>query len=568
MFNVVPTGPRVVAMSDSDLTELTDQVWAATLADDPLDATATGHRGYDALLPDNDPDAADAAERRWQRLAAAVRGLPQDGPARTDRSALLSFVDTQLAMQLPRHAAWNVDPMAGPVMALCNSGERQPVADPRQRAQALDRHRAMAPYLDRYGAGLRRALADGLVAPAVLVRRVIGQIDGVLATPPADSPLLAPAAAAGDDGFAAALAATVDGETLPALARLRATLAQEILPRARPDDRAGLGALPGGPELYARAVRGFTTLELTARQVHEVGLAEVARADAALAELGARALGASGLADTLERLRGGAGVGFRDREEVLDVTRDAVARAEEAVPDFFGLRHRQPCVVRPAPAHEEGSAPFAYYWPPSADGAHPGTFYVNTSAPEGRPRYDVVTDACHEAVPGHHLQFDVARQLPGLPPFRGVAAPPVYTEGWALYAEQLGEEMGVHRTDLDRLGRLVKDAVRCARLVVDTGLHALGWTRAEAVAHLVAHTALGPAAAEREVDRYLAWPGQALSYKLGQREIVALREGARARPGFDLRRFHDAVLGSGILPLGALREVVLPEMGGTISRGR
>ena len=332
---------------------------------------------------------------------------------------------------------------------------------------------------------------------------------------------------------------------MPAFVRLRALLEDEVLPRARPDDRAGLGALPGGAELYARAIRGFSTLDLTAERVHEIGLAEVARTDAELTEFGRRVLRSDGLADTLGRLLAGDGIRFADREELLAVARDVVERAEAAAPEWFGLRHDKPCLVRAAPPQEEQTAPFAYYFPPAPDGSRPGVFYVNTSAPETRARFDVAVDACHEAVPGHHLQIAVARRLTGLPAFRRLGQPPAYQEGWGLYAEQAGEEMGLYRTDLDRLGRRAKDALRSCRLVVDTGLHALGWSRQEAIDYLTAHTAFPAELAAREVDRYLAWPGQALSYKLGQLEILALREEARERqgPAFDIRRFHDVVLG-------------------------
>jgi uncharacterized protein (DUF885 family) len=561
-------------MSGTDVTiaALAERVWDAVLAEDPLDATAMGFHEYDALLPDNGPSAADTAERRLRELRDGTEAVPVEELSREDRvtrSALLAFLDTELAMQLPRRADWNVDPMLGPVTVLAGAGERQPVADAAQRADLLRRWREMAPYLDRYGAGLRRALAAGRVAPAVLVRQVIAQIDGLLAVPLAASPLLeltqADQAHWSDrerDSCRAELAAIVAEEVLPAFVRLRRLLEDEVLPRARPDDRAGLGALPGGAELYARAIRGFSTLDLTAERVHEIGLAEVARTDAEMTESGRRVLGSDGLADTLGRLLAGNGTRFGDREELLAVARDVVERAEAAAPEWFGLRHDEPCLVRAAPPQEEQNAPFAYYWPPAADGSRPGVFYVNTSAPETRARFDVVVDACHEAVPGHHLQIAVARRLTGLPAFRRLGQPPAYQEGWGLYAEQAGEEMGLYRTDLDRLGRRAKDALRSCRLVVDTGLHALGWSRQQAIDYLTAHTAFPAELATREVDRYLAWPGQALSYKLGQLEILALREEARERqgPAFDIRRFHDVVLGSGALPLVTLRELVQTEV--------
>ncbi|HZB49325.1 MAG TPA: DUF885 domain-containing protein [Mycobacteriales bacterium] len=554
--------------ASAELAELVDRAWTAALDADPLNATALGERRYDAVLADNSPAGLAATDRELRELRRRAEALPDPGLTgadRVNRSALVAFLDAELAAQIPLYADWSVDPMLGPQVILLTIGAYQPLDEPGQGATALTRWRRMAPYVDQHAANVRSALADGRAPAAVLVRKVIAQLDDLLGRPVAESALLVPAGQprpawtdAERDRFDAELAGVVSDEVLPAFARLRTLLAEEILPAARPDDRAGVGHLPGGAALYHQALLGFGTAGLTAEQVHQTGLREIARNDAELVELGGRTLGTAGLAATLDRLRTARDLAFGSRQEILDAARRAVDRAEAALPDWFRLRHDRPCEVLPAPPHEEADSPPGYYRSASGDGSRPGQFLVNTLDPDSRPRFVLEATAYHEAVPGHHLQFEVGQRLTGLPAFRRHSVAPAYAEGWGLYAELLADEMGLYSGDLDRLGARSMDALRSCRLVVDSGLHALGWSRRQAIDFVLAHTTLAERAAASEVDRYLAWPGQALSYKLGQREILALRAEARARQGdrFDVRDFHDVVLAQGGLPLVTLREVV------------
>ena len=294
------------------------------------------------------------------------------------------------------------------------------------------------------------------------------------------------------------------------------------------------------------------------RSSTRTGLEEIRRIDAEFVELGARLLGTDGLQPTLKALREDPALYFTTRDEVADVARASLERANAAVGDWFGLLPKTPCEVVVMPAHEEKHSTIAYYREPAGDGSRPGQFYINTYAPETRPRYEAETLAFHESVPGHHLQIALAQELEHLPDFRRFWGSTAYIEGWGLYTERLSEEMGLLTSELARFGVLSFDAWRASRLVVDTGIHALGWTRQAAIDYLAAHTALGLNNVANEVDRYIAYPGQALAYKVGQLELLRLRAEARARQGdrFDIRRFHDAVLGEGALPLPVLRQVV------------
>jgi uncharacterized protein (DUF885 family) len=305
-------------------------------------------------------------------------------------------------------------------------------------------------------------------------------------------------------------------------------------------------------------VRGHTSLDLVAEDVHAIGLEEIRRIDAEFVELGARLLGTAGLAGTLRALREDPALHFESREEIEAVARRSLDRANAAIGSWFGRLPKAPCEVVVMPPHEEKHSTIAYYREPSAGGSRPGQYYVNTYQPETRPRYEAETLAFHEAVPGHHLQLAIGQELDGLPAFRRFTGSTAFVEGWGLYTERLSEEMGLLSGEMDRFGVLSFDAWRACRLVVDTGMHALGWSRQRAIDFMVEHTALGENNIANEVDRYISYSGQALAYKLGQLEILRLRDEARARQGdrFDIRRFHDAVLDGGALPLPVLRQVV------------
>ena len=346
-------------------------------------------------------------------------------------------------------------------------------------------------------------------------------------------------------------------ELAPAFAALRATLAQEILPRAR-RDHEGLTGLPEGAACYRSQIVAHLALARSPEELHRVGLAEIARTDRALAALGSSALGTRDLASTLARLRADESLAFASAPELVAAAEGALARAKAAMPRFFGVLPKAECVVREIPPHEAPYTTTAYYRQPHLDGKKPGEYFVNTFEPRSRPRYELEALTWHESIPGHHLQIAIARELGELPAFRRLDGSTAFVEGWGLYAERLAEDMGLYSSDLDRLGAVSYDAWRASRLVVDTGIHHLGWSRAQAEAFMQAHTALSLANISNEVDRYISWPGQALAYKIGQLEILRLRARAEAALGaaFSLPSFHDVVLGAGAVTLPVLAERV------------
>ena len=542
--------------------------WEAVLAEEPLFATQIGDRRYDARLRDPSPEGRAAWHALLEALAAreaAIDDAALDAGARVTRSALREALRGDLARLRTGVEDWSVDPLEGPQVEFENIEAYQPVATSADAAAMIARWRAMGPYVDATIANLRRALADGRVAVRAPVVKSIAELDQAVATADDDLALLAPARADHPDwdaadlaSFREELASAVRDVVRPAFARLRAALHDEILPAARPDERPGIVHVPGGADAYRDLIRYHTSLDLTAEDLHATGMGEIARIDAEFVALGERVLGTRGLDETLARLRDDPTLHFGTREEIVGVAESSLARARAALPSTFGILPRATCVVVPMGPHEEEHSTIAYYRQPAPDGSRPGQYYINTSAPATRPRYEAEALAFHESIPGHHLQIAIGQELAGIPEFRRHLGPTAFFEGWGLYTERLADEMGLYSGDLDRFGILSFDAWRACRLVVDTGMHALGWSRQAAIDFMGAHTALGANNIANEVDRYIVWPGQALAYKTGQLEILRLRDEARAAlgPRFDIRAFHDAVLTGGALPLATLREVV------------
>jgi uncharacterized protein (DUF885 family) len=556
----------------ADLDRLAEEFWDTVLAADPAQGTAIGDHRYGDRLSDISPEGRAALSKRFEEIQAAVVALPPepDPESALTQAALTQAVGDRLTLLAADSHAHTVDAMSGPQSSFMSIPSYQPLRDVADGESMLARWWAMGPWIDQQIAQLRRGAAEGRLPVAGSVQRVITQLDELLARPLEDWPLLAPMKAAHDgwsDGawraFEVGLAGAVRDGLRPAFARYRAYLADEVLPGARDEAHVGIGHLPGGAETYASLARAHTTTDLTPQQIHDTGLAEIARIDAEIVELGAWVLGTSDLPATLAALRGNASVHFKTADEIVAVAEASLARAVEAIPGWFGRLPRATCEVVRMEPHEEQHSTIAYYREPPQDGSRPGRYYINTWAPDTRPRYEAEALAFHEAVPGHHLQVAIAQELEHLPAFRRHAETTAFVEGWGLYSERLADEMGLYSGDLDRIGMLSYDAWRASRLVVDTGMHALGWSRSAAIEFMAAHTALALNNIANEVDRYIGWPGQALAYKIGQLEIRRLRSEAEAALGdaFDIRRFHDAVLGHGALPLSVLRRSVTTELG-------
>jgi uncharacterized protein (DUF885 family) len=550
------------------LARICDEYWQGTLKAGPTTATSLGDHRYDAMLEDISPTGSELERQRLEGILAQVRTVDErdlSSAERITRSALLLELQNGLDGIACHFEDWVVDPLGGPQVGFMNLPDITAIRTPQHAADYVRRCRAMGPYLGQHIANLQRGLAAGRVAAHDQVRTVLEELDALLAQPIEKWALLRPLEtkhvdwpAAVGATFSRDLTAAVRQVVKPAFARYRDFLGGKIMPVARPQDRAGLSFLPGGAEDYRRQIHIQTSLDLTPEALHQLGLEQVAIFRRELSELGLRALGTGDVAAIQRRLRGDTAMHFRTAAEVEAKASEALARARAAIPAWFGILPRTPCEVKVMGLYEAPNSTIAYYRQPAPDGSRPGYYMINTYKPETRPRYEAEALAFHEAIPGHHLQIAIAQELTGVPEFRKHQGTTAFVEGWALYTERLADEMGLYSGDLDRIGMLSYDAWRACRLVVDIGLHAMGWSRQQAIDYMVENSVLAENNIVNEVDRYLTWPGQALAYKVGQLEILKLRDEGKRRLGarFDIKGFHDAVLRNGAVALPVLREQI------------
>lgn len=555
------------------LAALAKEYWQAHLAARPIDATLLGIPGFDDRMPDESPRGR-AHEKETlsslrERLRATVAPADLNAIDAVTRGLLAEQLDADLAYADCHLEDWAVDPRDGPQVSYQDLAALQPVRTPADRQALVARWRAMSGTIDQITDNLLSGLAAGKVSARSEVERVARQLDELLARPDGDWPLNAPSSrvpagtwrAAEREQFQTEVARAIGEGIRPAFARLRTAVRDRILPRARGDNAVGISNVPGGAACYTALARVHTSLLIDPAAVHQLGLDELKRIRGEMEALGPAALGTSDFATIQRRLRGeprDPSMFFSSREQIEATAKQALQRASAAMPRFVHRLPRTPCAVKRIESHVEKDAPVAYYRPPAVDGSRAGGYYVNTYDPASRPRFESEALAFHEAVPGHHVQIALAQEMTGVPEFRKHLGVTAFVEGWGLYAEGLADELGLYSAPLTRMGRLSLEAWRAARLVADTGLHALGWSRAQTVDFFLKNTTTAPNNIETEVDRYIGWPAQALAYKLGELEIRKLRTTAHNRMGsaFDLAAFHDVVLGNGAVTFSVLRDQV------------
>jgi uncharacterized protein (DUF885 family) len=553
---------------DATLSSLAREYWEVRLADEPLFATVIGDRRFDNTLRDITPQGRLRIQRQYESIlqrCRSIRGEPLSDADRLTLTTLLVDVRAQLDYLSCGLDDWTVDPLDGPQVQFLNIESFQPVRTVEEGRAIVERWRSVGRYLDDYVANLRRGAREGKIAVRVEVEKAVDEIEEILAKPDGEWAFMRPTLVAHEDWtetdrirFKDGVTAAVRESIRPAFARYLEFLKSEVLPRARPQDRPGILCVPGGAEAYSRLIRVHTSLDLTPSELHDTGLREVARINREMVELGEKVFGTRDRKQVLQRLRTDPAMYFASRDEVAAKAEVALSKAKAAIAKWFGRLPKADCRVVRMEEHEEKHSTIAYYRQPAADGSRPGQYYINTSAPETRPRYEAEVLAYHESIPGHHLQIAIAQELEGIPEFRRHSGVTAFVEGWGLYTERLSDEMGLYSSDLDRIGVLSYDSWRACRLVVDTGMHAMGWTRAQAIDFMLENSALAKNNIVNEVDRYISWPGQALAYKTGQLEMMRLRQQAKAQLGerFDIRRFHDALLCNGAVPLEALRQLI------------
>ena len=545
---------------------LVDEDWEARLREEPLLATSTGDHRYDDRLPSVAPADLERAAQR-QRATLARLGDIARGSLDTQDRISYDMLAAELRDDVAAHelGQWRlpINADSGFHTAFADLPRHTTLATTRDYENYIARLRAFPAYVAQQTANMREGLRTGFTLPRVVLDGYDVTIRTHVVADP-DQSVFYPPFRAFPPGVpeperarlvAAGRAAILEG----AVAGYRAFLdfmTGEYLPKTRTTTAAA--DLPRGREYYAQRVRHFTTLDVTPEEVHKIGLAEVARIHAEMVDV-IKQVGFPGdFAAFLQFLRTDPRFYARTPEELLKEASFIAKRMDGKLPSLFGRLPRLPYGVEPVPAHLAPKYTGGRYVEAPVGGTSAGTYWVNTYALESRPLYVLEALTLHEAVPGHHLQIALQQELQGVPPFRRAAGVGAFVEGWGLYSERLGLEAGFYQDPYRNFGRLTYEMWRACRLVVDTGLHALGWSRSQAMDFLAANTALSLHEVRTETDRYISWPGQALAYKMGELKIRELRRQAESElgPRFDIRAFHDAILANGPVPLPVLEEQI------------
>jgi uncharacterized protein (DUF885 family) len=536
--------------------ELAERFWEGLLAIEPLFATVVGDERFDDRLPDPSEEGLARRKDFYDSALTDLEGLDRSALDEDERTtlAILEAASRReldsIRFRLDRFHA--VTHLFGPGNMLAEMGTLQRADTPERMGRYVARLSGLPEFLKATGDVAMDGVRAGLTAPGLVVDRSIAQVERLVKMAPEQSPGMTPVPE-GNSPDRERVARVLRDEVWPAYARYLDVL-REYRPAAR--DTIGLRDLPDGEAMYASQILSYTTVPLEARPVHDVGRDQLAKIQEERLQIAERLGHPDARSAVAERTAAGKN-SAESRKALIDLVERQVQRSWDAAPRFFGRLPKANCEVRQVEEFRESDMPAAFYFPPSGDGSRQGIYYINTGDLPDRPLHQLASITYHEANPGHHFQISIEQEFtdrPSLRRFGAILAGSAFAEGWGLYCERLADEMGLYVDDYERLGMLEAQGWRAVRLIVDTGIHALGWDRERAIEQMVE---AGPPrqAAEVEIDRYIAWPGQALSYMIGQLEIQRWRaEAERAGgPGFSLSDFHDRLLAVGALPLPALQ---------------
>ena len=507
---------------------------------------------------------AEVLERRNEDTKAFIDDLDRIDPATLSETAQLNqrMLKTSLQEEVESYESGlhliALNMRSGPQHRY-TMVERLPMATETDYVDWLARLENLPAQLAQYQALLQAGVDRERTQARIIIERVPNQLDALIVDNPEDSPFwgvfetlpasISPETAAELKSSARLIIAD---QLTPAYAEFKRFIEEEYLPKTRV--RPGIGTLPGGKAVYAMLARHFTTTDMTPEEIHNIGLSEVARIRGEMEEV-IEEVGFDGDINAFnDFLRTDPQFYYETAEELLEGYQAVSKRLDPELVKLFGKLPRMPYGVRPIAPELAPDTTTAFYMRPALDGSRPGWYYVNLYKPEVRPKYEMEVLSVHESVPGHHLQIALAQEIEGLPEFRRNSSVTAFIEGWGLYSERLGYDMGLYKDPYSRYGQLIYDMWRAVRLVVDTGIHYFGWSRQEAIDYFKDNAAKTEADIINEIDRYIGWPGQALAYKIGQLKMLELRAKAEDELGdrFDIRAFHDELLGAGAIPLDAL----------------
>ncbi|MCL1525690.1 DUF885 domain-containing protein [Xanthomonas nasturtii] len=568
-----PVVAPVVLTKAQQLNLLYDQYWDASLKLNPLQATFQGESRYNDELPNFLSPAFRQQSHDFTVLwLGKAEALGPDGLSGQDLLSYQIFVrDARSALAAEQFPSWMLPinqfyNIASIAVVLGSGTGAQPFKTVKDYDNWSRRALGIPDLFDQAIANMRAGMQAGVVQPKVLMQKVLPQLDAIIARNAEDSLFWGPVrnlpadmSEADKQRITAEYKRLIEVRILPAYRALRGFIATEYLPACR--DADGLAALPNGAAWYAYDVRQSTTSDLSPEQIHQIGLDEVARLQGEIAALAKQVKFRGNLPKFYKFMQTDKRFSFRSDTELLGYYRGLQGRVQGAVPRLFNIQDMPPLEVRAVEPQRAQAAASGSYMRPSANGSNggtPGIFYVNTSDLPSRKTWEAESLYLHEAIPGHHYQLGLQQQLTDLPKFRRLGGETAYIEGWGLYAESLGRELGLYQDPYNTHGYLQNALWRSIRLVTDTGLHSKGWTRTQAIDYILDNSAMTRTDAEAEVDRYMAIPGQALAYKVGEMKIAQLREQAQRElgPRFDVRAFHTEVLKDGSVPLDILQDKI------------
>jgi uncharacterized protein (DUF885 family) len=542
-----------------DVDRLAEDYQDFRLRSAPTWAHMIGEYRYADRFDDVSRAGEEAAAEESRAFATRAAAVPEEGLAdqqRVTRSIIAWDAESRAGLLDSRTTEFAANPIFGVQASLGVYIPKLAVPDTEVAEAMVGKFEHVAVHFHDLADRHREGIGSGRTPAAFAVSQTVAQLDDWLATPVNQDPMLAvqdPPSGMDAARWHERLLAVVQKQVRPAVERFRNVLRDEVAPHARPDEKCGLVHLPDGESTYAKAAAFYTTVDTSPTDIHQIGLDQVASLAEEYSELGREVVGTSDVPSVFAALRDDPALHHTSGEEIVAASKAAMAKARAAMGDWFGRVPRSECDVEATT-----SGAIAYYFAPPRDGSRGGVFFMNVSDPEGWGRYEIENTSYHEGIPGHHLQLGIAAELDGIPEFRKRAFIAAYGEGWGLYTERLADEMGLYSSPLDRMGMLSADSMRACRLVVDTGMHALGWSRQRAIDYMLANSPMRAGHVAAEVDRYAVTPGQALSYMIGRLEIQRIRRAVEQRQGdaFDIKAFHDAVLDSGPMPLGLLDQVV------------
>jgi uncharacterized protein (DUF885 family) len=548
--------------ANGPLVKLFDQVWQEDLADNPIQATALGDPRYNDKLPDMTQLAIDA---RQKKNYARLQALTKINREKLDKADQLNYdlftrdIKTRIGAYQFKPWMFEVSTYSGP-QQLAEVAEFAPFATVKDYDNWIARINASGPFVDQWILLLTQGTTEKLTQPRIVINKVLEQLKGPLTSDPEANPFYAPFKKmpagipdAEKTRLTGAARTAISTVAIPAFQRFDKFLRDVYLPASR--DGVGISEIPGGDQYYRNRIALYTTIDNPdPARIHNIGLDEVKRIRGEM-EKTLEGINFLGTVDQfLNFLRNDPRFFFKTQDELLAAYTKTANSIKPELPKLFGRLPKTDFEIKVIPAATAPTTTTAYYMPPTLDGSRKGAFYVNLYKPESRPTWEVEALTAHESVPGHHLQVALQFELTDLPNFRRNADYTGFIEGWALYSEKLGYDLGLYKDDFSKFGQLNYDMWRAVRLVVDTGMHAFHWTRDQAIYYFKQNTGRSDLDIQNEVDRYISWPGQALAYKLGQLKIQALRAEAEKALGdrFDIRAFHDKLLGMGALPLSVL----------------